>query len=259
MIYYKKKQLLSLAEIWYNYHELPAKKVDAFRYKFVTEDKIGASSYEELFTLLIDLTKEEGELFNRIKKNTRYEINRAQKKDGIACTVFYEYGDYNIDLIDKYINYYNRFAESKDRTKITRSDLEQFVDNKNLCVTCANSADESILTMHAYIVSDNTARLHHSSSLFHNSDDPEYRNLVARANRLLHWNDILYFKRVGLKWYDFGGWYGGEKTTGTYKEQLRINQFKESFGGEKKQEYSYIVPVTLLGKIAVFYRSLKKR
>jgi lipid II:glycine glycyltransferase (peptidoglycan interpeptide bridge formation enzyme) len=117
--------------------------------------------------------------------------------------------------------------------------------------------------MHAYVVSDSTARLHQSSSLFRVREDNEYKNLVGRANRLLHWEDMLYFKRKDVRWYDFGGWYGGEATSQSYREQLLIDQFKESFGGEKKREYSFIEPASFWGKIAVSVHSaidaVKKR
>jgi lipid II:glycine glycyltransferase (peptidoglycan interpeptide bridge formation enzyme) len=106
--------------------------------------------------------------------------------------------------------------------------------------------------MHAYVISDNTARLHQSCSLFRNSDNSEYRNLVARANRYLHWDDIVYFKKLGLLWYDLGGWYGGNEN----KEQLAINVFKESFGGLLKEEYSYFIPWTIKGKISIFFHSI---
>jgi lipid II:glycine glycyltransferase (peptidoglycan interpeptide bridge formation enzyme) len=111
--------------------------------------------------------------------------------------------------------------------------------------------------MHAYVVSDNTARLYQSSSLFRNSQSGDYKNLVARANRLLHWEDMLYFKRLdGIRWYDFGGWYGGAASSQSYREQLLIDQFKESFGGENKREYSFIEPASFLGKIAVSAHSM---
>jgi hypothetical protein len=66
-----------------------------------------------------------------------------------------------------------------------------------------------------------------------------------------------------IRWYDCGGWYGGEATSQSYREQLLIDQFKESFGGEKKREYSFIEPASFLGKIAVSIHSaigaVKKR
>jgi lipid II:glycine glycyltransferase (peptidoglycan interpeptide bridge formation enzyme) len=251
MIYYKQKFLTRIAETWYNFSEKPEKAVDIFRYKFISENNPGAASYERLFTLLIDLTKNEEEIFSRIRKNSKYEITRAQNKDSIICAALIEAGTNDFKKITRYISFFNQFALSKGRSRINYPDLEQFFTVKNLCIRYASKNDE-ILTTHAYVISDNTARLHQSASLFRNSDNPEYRNMIGRANRYLHWDDILYFKRLGLRWYDLGGWYGGNEN----KEQLAINIFKESFGGQLKEEYSYIVPKTIKGKISVFFHSL---
>jgi hypothetical protein len=153
------------------------------------------------------------------------------------------------------MDYFNEFTASKNRSSVTYSDLRQFYEAGTLCVRYVTAQDKSIVhTMHAYIVSDRRARLHQSSSHFRNSSDSEFRNLVGRANRYLHWDDMLYFKNMGLEYYDFGGWYGGQSNT----EKLAINQFKESFGGEKQPEYTYTVPVTLPGKAAVFFQKLIK-
>jgi hypothetical protein len=251
MIYYRKKNCTKIAEIWYNFSEKPDKPVDIYRYKFILKNNPKAASYEKLFTLLIDLTKDENAIFAEIKKNTRYEINRANNKDGIKTRTLLCADDSNLGKINTYISFFNQFAGSKGRSTINYHDLKPFVEEKKLCIRYALKDDE-ILTMHAYVISDNTARLHQSSSLFRNSDNPEYRTMTARANRFLHWDDILYFKGRGLHWYDLGGWYGGDEN----KEQLAINIFKESFGGQLKEEYSYIIPITMKGKLAVFFHTI---
>jgi hypothetical protein len=258
MIYYKEKKGTKIAEIWYNYNEQPVGKIDVLRYKYVTKRKEKAASFEELWTLLLDLEKPEGELFSGIRKNTRYEINRAKNKDNIEHTTLLEKGEMNEEKINRYIDFFNAFADSKNRSHIYFSDIEQFYDNGTLCVRSV-STNNTPLIMHAYVISDNTARLYQSSSLFRNSHDGGYKNLVSRANRFLHWQDMLYFKQIGdIRWYDFGGWYGGEAITKSYNEQLLIDQFKESFGGEKRREYSFIEPVSVLGKIAVSVHSILK-
>jgi lipid II:glycine glycyltransferase (peptidoglycan interpeptide bridge formation enzyme) len=256
MIYYKKKSGIKMAEIWYNYEEKPDRKIDVLRYKYVAERKEKAASFEELWTLLIDLTKHEDELFSLIRKNTRYEINRAKNKDGVQCFTLLEKGGKNAEKLLQYIDFFNAFADSKNRSRINFSDIEQFYENKTFCARYAADGDGKILAMHAYIVSDGTARLYQSSSLFRNAANAEIRNMIGRANRLLHWNDILFFKNAGMRYYDFGGWYGGAASTGTYAEQLLINQFKESFGGEKKQEYSFIISSSFWGIIAAAFHSL---
>ncbi|MDR0556874.1 MAG: hypothetical protein LBG43_03245 [Treponema sp.] len=244
-----------MAEIWYNYAEKPDRKIDVLRYKYVAERKEKAASFEELWTLLIDLGKTEDELFFLIRKNTRYEINRARNKDAIEIMTLLKKGEKNEEKLKRYIDFFNAFAESKNRSHIHFSDLERFYNNGTLCVRLASSGNEP-LTMHAYVISDNIARLHQSTSLFRNSEDGGYKNLVGRANRFLHWEDMLYFKKKGVRWYDFGGWYGGAAASQSYREQLLIDQFKEYFGAEKKREYSFIEPASFLGKIAVSAHSV---
>jgi lipid II:glycine glycyltransferase (peptidoglycan interpeptide bridge formation enzyme) len=235
MIYYREKNGIKMAEIWYNYDEQPARKIDVLRYRYVAERKENAASFEELWTLLLDLEKPECELFSHMRKNTRYEINRAKNKDDIELTTLLEKGEMSEEKIDRYINYFNAFADSKNRSHIHFSDIEQFYNKGTLCVRSASTNNEPLI-MHAYVISDNMARLYQSSSLFRNSQDSRYKNMVARANRFLHWEDMLYFKQIGnIRWYDFGGWYGGAAITQSYHEQLLIDQFKESFGGEKKR------------------------
>jgi lipid II:glycine glycyltransferase (peptidoglycan interpeptide bridge formation enzyme) len=261
MIYYKEKNGAKMAEIWYNYNERPDRKIDVLRYKYVAERKEKAASFEELWTLLIDLEKTEDELFSHIRKNTRYEINRARNKDNIESAALLKKGEKDEEKLKQYIDFFNAFAESKHRSHIDFSDLEQFYNSGTLCARFARSihsasAGGDPLTMHAYVISDSTARLHQSSSLFRNSEDSEYKNLIGRANRLLHWEDMLYFKKEGVRWYDFGGWYGGAPTSQNYREQLLIDQFKESFGAEKKREYSFIEPASFWGKIAISVHSM---
>jgi len=42
----------------------------------------------------------------------------------------------------------------------------------------------------------------HSASHFVGKDSFE-RNRIGIANRLLHWENILYYRHIGVKWYYF--------------------------------------------------------
>jgi hypothetical protein len=64
---------------------------------------------------------------------------------------------------------------------------------------------------------------------------------------LLHYKDMLAFKAAGVRLYDFGGWYAGDTDT----DLLRINKFKEEFGGNVELRYNCERGVTLLGKCAL--------
>jgi hypothetical protein len=262
MILYRTKGGFKVAELWYTLSEKPEKKVDVLRCRFVPEVLRNAFSVEEKHTLITDLSKTREELFSLIHKNTRYEINRAKDRDGVECFTFLEQPDLNERLpqheedknkLRRYVEFFNVFAASKRRDRIDPSEFDEFVRRGALCIRSA-SKDSQPLVMHAYIVSDGIARLYQSASHFRDREEQESRNLTGRANRLLHWDDMLYFKDRGLSVYDYGGVYAGH----TDREKLAIAQFKLAFGGAKKREYVYIAPLSLPGYVSVFLHAIHR-
>jgi lipid II:glycine glycyltransferase (peptidoglycan interpeptide bridge formation enzyme) len=108
------------------------------------------------------------------------------------------------------------------------------------------------MVFHTYIIAGNRARLAQSVSLFRMSDDGSFRNLTGRANRLLHWEDMLYFKRLGYSIYDFGG----VNPDTANEETNAITRFKECFGGRRVVEYNSTAPASLKGLLYAAYRKL---
>jgi hypothetical protein len=253
MILYRTKGGFKIAELWYTLSENPNKKVDVLRCRFVPKVLRNAFSVEEKYTLITDLSKTREELFSLIHKNTRYEINRAKDRDGIECFTFFDRNEENRSKLLQYIEFFNIFAASKRRMPVRPVEFDEFCGNGMLCIRCAVK-DSQPLVMHAYIVSNDIVRLHQSASHFRDSEDQESRNLIGRSNRLLHWDDILYFKERGLSLYDYGGVYAGH----TDREKLAIAQFKLAFGGVKRREYMYIVPLSLPGYFSVFLRAIHR-
>ena len=62
---------------------------------------------------------------------------------------------------------------------------------------------------------------------------------------------MVRFKSAGISTYDFGGWYEGT----TDHERLRINKFKEQFGGEIVKNYICEQALTLKGALFLRIRS----
>jgi hypothetical protein len=105
---------------------------------------------------------------------------------------------------------------------------------------------------------DGHARLLQSVSPFRNHASFSDRNVMGRANRWLHWRDMCVLKEQGVVTYDLGGWYSGHSD----REKLRINAFKEEFGGTPTVEFSWVVGISLVGRLVVWLagcRSLVKR
>jgi lipid II:glycine glycyltransferase (peptidoglycan interpeptide bridge formation enzyme) len=69
--------------------------------------------------------------------------------------------------------------------------------------------------------------------------------MLGRANRYHHWEDMLRFKKSGISVYDFGGWYVGD----TDQEKLRINDFKNKFGGQIVKNFNCNYCINIKGSL----------
>jgi lipid II:glycine glycyltransferase (peptidoglycan interpeptide bridge formation enzyme) len=74
--------------------------------------------------------------------------------------------------------------------------------------------------------------------------DSSERNRIGRANRLLHWYEILTLKSLGFRLYDLGG----IPLDSSDAAKNSIAQFKLEFGGTPLVEYSGLVPTNLIGR-----------
>ena len=65
---------------------------------------------------------------------------------------------------------------------------------------------------------------------------------------------MLHYKQQGYHLYDMGDWYAGKDN----ESLMRINQFKEEFGGRVVCEYDALYGCTTPGKWALQIQSLFK-
>ena len=239
-------KFVKVQEIWYEEEEQIDKDVDLVFYHQLAKAQ---KQTEKFYTLLLNLEEEEQAIYDLFVKNNKYEINRATTKDSLSFEMYHE--NITQDVLVAFNKAYNQFADERNRTGIKGSDFENYRNNGKLAISTI--ADETgVLVWHTYIVIGNRVRLKTSNSIFANQTN-ETRNLVGRANRLLHWKDMQYFKNKGYTLYDFGGWYAGDENS----KLLGINKFKESFGGYKEQSYNYTKAVTSKGKLFLSLNRLK--
>lgn len=197
-------------------------------------------------TLHIDLKLNEEEIFNGIEKNTKYKINRAIKSDNLTYEM-----SVNPDskLVDEFNNFYNIFAKDKGITPCNKSKLMTLNNNNALAISFIRDKDNQILCYHIYITDKIRGRLLYSASHFRISEDNNKSSLIGRANRLLHWLDIKYFKNSGYMIYDFGGLFIDESIEGN----KNINRFKLGFGGKPVIEYHTYCSRGIIGKLILLY------
>ena len=176
-------------------------------------------------TLHNNLLDDEGVLFSKIAKNTKYKINRATKEGVQTQTA----------TINEFLPFFNVFAPTKSLKKLTFSNLKAYGDA--LIITKAYQ-NEAVLAMHAYVIDKNVeksrVRLLYSATVDRTTTDIDL-NLVGRANRLLHWKDMLTFKQMGVAIYDWGGIAGDVNNPIT----AGIDAFKMAYGGATIHEPHY--------------------
>lgn len=236
----RKKGPIEVEEIFYNSDKEIVTKADILLLK---QSKYSQKGLEEFITLHIDLKKDLEVIESEFKKNTRYEIRRAENKDNLSVNSIQSnsYSDY-----DKFILFYDEFAKSKNLKPCNKKLLNRLISKKSLTITYIES-EEGLLTVHYYITDGNRARLLYSASQFRKVSDNATRNLIGRANRFLHREDIKIFKESGYNILDLGGVAEDENDKATQQ----IDSFKKSFGGERVVEYTGKIGKTLLGKIVL--------
>ncbi|WLT30174.1 hypothetical protein [Geothrix sp. PMB-07] len=237
---------LKIAELWFD-EQLPAgSKPDIIRFRQSLTPK--GEGVSDFFSLVTDLALDEDALAARLQKDNRYKIRRAEEKDGCLLEIWKG----EAAFFDAFVTFYQDFAAQKGLAGLDVGHLRLMHRAGRLDLSRATTPEGEPLVYHAYYTHGDRVRLLFSASNFRGSSDNGFRSLVGRANRWLHWRDILRFKAEGKAWYDWGGWYEGKENA----DLLGINQFKESFGGEPIHTYHGEALLTLRAKVSVWVARL---
>ena len=219
----KKKHGINFYTVWFAKEPLRKNGIIAYR-QYLGSKPQGA---QECHTLLTDLTETEEEIKQHFSKSCKYKVNRAARED-VSIEILKD-SEITDAIIDGFVEFFAAFWESKgsalrDREKL-KDELKAYRAAKALSVGWAFVNGEKAV-FHTHVKDEEIARLLHSSSLYRLQGDEEgnTKNLIGMANRLLHFEEMKYFKKEGLKTYDWGG-------AGRGEDVIHITEFKESFGG----------------------------
>lgn len=235
-------------EVWYDEDPPRDSGVDIVLYR-QRDAPIAGTRYTPFLSLVSDLSGGEGAITEKFGKDCRYEIRRAEAKDGLRM-------DFIPDpesSLDEFRALYDAFARQKSLGPSDPKWLLAACKARQLALTLASRNGEP-LVWHAYVMCGKAARLQYSGSCFRNRQS-DYRALVGRANRWLHWRDMLRFKELGLQRYDWGGLFEDE----SLPERAGINKFKKAFGGRQERTYDCTAPVTIRGRICLPLRDAWRR
>jgi hypothetical protein len=177
-------------------------------------------------TKVVDLSATEDEIFGQFRKNTQREIRKA-RRDGVTC-----HFDGSPEALRRF---YNHAAEAHRRPLVRPGRIE--AAGAAACISYGLLGD-TVLVMHCTLVDRKLgrARVWLGCPRHEPEDGAEFRQLIGRANRLLHFEEMRHFKNRQFTIYDFGG-YSADKTD---RKQMAINDFKDSFGGRVVVEDNYV-------------------
>ena len=195
-------------------------------------------------TLLVDLQQSEEDLRQQMDRGTRYEIRRAMSKDNLALI---QNDECTGSDVNAFCDYYDGFVRSRGLRRVFRRRLEQAAEEGILTLTSAEREDSLVLVQHAYIRTPARAILLYSASHHRQYDNGALRGLVGRANRYLHWRDMLHFRQQGVAFYDLGG---VDAPDSADSPTMGITEFKKGLGGTTVATYSCLIPCSFKGALA---------
>lgn len=213
-------------------HSFPTKKVLGFK-------------YDTGYTLHSDLSLTEDVLLQQFSSTCRNEVRRSIK-DGIICS--------EQKNIDEYISFFNDFASQKAINGVDAKRVASYGDN--FIVFKAELGDE-VLAMHSLLVDYDASIVLLLTSANARFDDSKKRTIIGRANRHLHYHEMLYFKGLGFKIYDWGG-IAEEEAVAINPGLKGVNDFKLSFGGVRMENIIYSSYLFLIAqKIGILLGKVK--
>src|SRR5262249_26361418 len=225
-------------EVWYDEEPQRDCGVDIVLYR-QREAPVARAKVVPFLSMVTDLSAANEEITGRFGKDCRYKIRRAETRDGLRM----EYLADPRSRLDEFCVFYDAFAAEKSIWLSDRRWLAAACDARQLVLTSVSRGGEA-LAWHVYLVRGNAAWLQYTASSFRNRDS-DHRALVGRANRWLHWKEMLRFKEAGVARYDWGGLFEDETDPGN----AGINRFKRDFGGREVRTYDCTLPVTVRGRI----------
>ena len=225
-------------EVWYEEEPPRDSGVDIFLYR-QRDAPIADARSTPFLSLVTDLSGREDAITEKFGKDCRYKIRRAETKDGLRMEFIAD----PESRLDEFRLFYDAFARQKSLGPSNRQWLLAACKARQLALSSAAQNGEA-LVWHAHVMSGRTAGLQYTGSCFRNRES-DFRALVGRANRWLHWRDMLRFKEMGIQRYDWGGLFEDESVPG----HAGVNKFKKEFGGQQVRTYNCTVPVTLRGRI----------
>jgi len=190
------------------------------------------NTLNEFYTLLINLSQPEESIKQDIYHRTLTEINSFVGNQDYEYKLLIDFSDKDLN---QFIRSFNQFAVEK---KIRRAEvfrLKAYQKAGILAISYIKQKNAFLFINFYRLTKERAANI--NSFSVQESEKYFSPSHLGRAHRTLHWLDILEFKKAGVNYYDFCGWYSGN----TDRALLNINTFKEQFTKNKVKEYTGVL------------------
>lgn len=214
--YCKKYYFIKVHESWFDYKFNLADLfyINAYLHiKDITKKPLAIRN--TTYTLENDLEQDINKIFSGFTRNIKTGICRAERAGITVC--------FNKN-ISGFVEFYNAFAAKKKIPLISEKRLEEIGGQLLLGFALYEGR---ILAAHSYVIDEDVSIMRifwGCSARLENNEDKDKASL---GNKLLYFKSMIYFKEMGIKTYDWGGYAYNTKD----KQLLGINNFKKQYGG----------------------------
>lgn len=234
------------ALVYFNFKPIDQHKYDVIEYYHQNCDNGNIGKRESKESVRIDLKSTKEQIFYKINKESRYEIRKTMK----SRSFLYCYFSVNLIIfIEKFLDVYSKnIIQYNSNLEISIKRMLSYYYSGKLAITSLYYKKYGFLVWHVYYVDGNNARLLYSVNDYTKIERSNLKKkLFGELNRVLHWFDILKFKRLGYVNYDFGGISNSDNT-----KTDGIRKFKLAFGGEVYSFVDYVEYISTKGKLFGF-------
>ncbi len=196
------------------------------------------------YSLRVDLSQNAEAIFSGMHGNRKYEIRRGKSRDPLEIEIS------KVDD-DKMMHTYLEFQNSGKNAHVVDGNLVRAAIKRGcFYIGICKTENKEILALHAWLTNwQQKIVIFFSGKTNYNS--VAIKQYGSRPVSLLHYEAMLFFKRLGYMVYDFGGYYISEEENERNRKLLSISRFKESFGGEVVSfESGFVVPFKEIKQIS---------
>ncbi|MBR4235936.1 MAG: GNAT family N-acetyltransferase [Clostridia bacterium] len=197
-------------------------------------------------TVIKDIKPNEDDLFSSLGKKLRSHIRKSQREPNVRIIIYdSETIQNDASILQESKSLFEKMYASKGKHVVFNMKMAKALCQAgNLCICLAYYQDEPI-GFDAILMEGNNARLWLAAFVFR--DNPDEAQIYSDAHKRMDWEAIVWCKKMGIDYFDFGG-------INSFEEPNGIARFKMDFENNNKVDYmNYLVANSLIGKIALLF------